>query len=337
MKLTKVALEYLRALDFKLHRARLSAKRDGFSHSREEQILARYIAELLPPDHDRTAVDIGAGDGMRWSNTYALFASGWKGVGIEFDPHKFVTLARAYKYYPEVCATRNRATPKNIVPLLRSYGIEQNFSVLSLDIDGNDYWVLRAILSEFRPQLIVTEINEKIPPPIRFVVKYDPDFQLRHHFFGYSIAMLADLCEEFGYGILELEYNNAFLAPKELTGQRALDAETAYARGYRDRPDRKEKFKLNFDMEAALSLSPEDAIEFLRHFYAEFAGQFYLGLDKASIMSALNRENAKLVTNDELTSGECLTSRCAGTDCRATSARASKTSVWADALLIHAA
>src|ERR1700730_8587903 len=275
MKFTKAAQKYFRGLDFKLHRARLSMRRDGFSNGREDQILGKYIAELLAGNHARTAVDIGAGDGMRWSNTYALFLNGWRGLGIEFDTRKFVKLARAYKYFRDVYACRNRATPENIVPLLESYELKKDFSVLSLDIDGNDYWVLRAILSEFRPQLVVTEINEKIPPPIRFVVKYNPDFQLRHHFFGYSIAMLADLCEEFGYIILELEYNNAFLAPKELAGERALDAETAYARGYLNRPDRKEKFKLNFDMETVHSLSPEKAIEFLRGFYAKFEGQFY--------------------------------------------------------------
>ena len=295
MKFSKVAQQYFHALDFELQRARLSLKRGGFSNSREEQILARYIAELLPPNHNRTAVDIGAGDGTRWSNTYALFANGWTGIGIEFDPRKFAKLARACKYYPEVYAARNRATPTNIVSLLESYEIEKDFTVLSLDIDGNDYWVLRAILSKFRPRLIVTEINEKIPPPIRFVVKYDPDFQLRHHFFGYSIAVLADLCEQFGYSILELEYNNAFLAPKELAGTRALDARTAYARGYLDRPDRREKFKLNFDMEAVHSLNPEEAIEFLREFYAKYEGLFYLGPDRASIAGqlSLSEENAK--------------------------------------------
>ena len=72
-----------------------------------------------------------------------------RGLGIEFDSRKFVKLAQAYKYFPDVYACRNRATPDNIVPLLDSYEIEKNFSVLSLDIDGNDYWVLRAILSEF--------------------------------------------------------------------------------------------------------------------------------------------------------------------------------------------
>ena len=101
--------------------------------------------------------------------------------------------------------------------------------MLCLDIDGNDYWILDAILSDFRPALIVTEINEKIPPPIRFAVKYDPDFSLRHHFYGYSIATLSDLCARHGYGILQLEYNNAFIAPLEIGQDRFIDAETAYA------------------------------------------------------------------------------------------------------------
>src|ERR1700682_3204417 len=182
MKFTKAGQQYYREFDSRIHRAKLSLKRDGFSNGREEQILARYIAEFLPTGHNRTAVDIGAGDGMRWSNTYALFLNGWKGVGIEFDGRKFVKLARAYKYFPDVYASRNRATPNNIVPLLQSYETPADFAVLSLDLDGNVYGVWRGILSVFRPQLIVTEINEKIPPPIRFVVKYDPDFQLRHHF-----------------------------------------------------------------------------------------------------------------------------------------------------------
>jgi hypothetical protein len=292
MKFTKAAKQHFRELDFKLHRARLSLRRDGFSNEDEDQILAKYVAELLPRDHDHTAVDIGAGDGIRWSNTYALFLNGWQGLGIEFDSRKFVNLAQAYKFFPNVYACRNRATPDNIVTLLNSYEIKKNFSILSLDIDGNDYWVLRAILSEFRPQLIVTEINEKIPPPIRFVVKYNPDFQLRHHFFGYSIAMLADLCEEFGYVILELEYNNAFLAPKELAGDRALEAKTAYASGYLDRPDRKQKFSLNFDMETIYSLNDEGALQFLRKFYSKFPGEFYLEPDRDAMAKTLAADAA---------------------------------------------
>jgi hypothetical protein len=99
--------------------------------------------------------------------------------------------------------------------------------------------------------------------------------------------MLDDLCEEFGYVILELEYNNAFLAPRELARGRGVDATTAYARGYLDRPDRKEKFSLNFDMEAVYSLSDEESFEFLKNFYAKFPGEFHLELSRESMAESL--------------------------------------------------
>jgi hypothetical protein len=259
--------------------SRLLKKKGGFSRFEEDQILAQYISKLLPPGHRGTAVDIGAGDGLRWSNTYALFSSGWKGVGFESESRKFSKLARAYRHFPDVFACGDRITPDTAARLLKSYAVEKDFDVLSLDIDGNDYWVLKAILAEFRPRLIVTEINEKIPPPIRFVAKYDPDFQLRHHFYGFSIMSLADLCRRNDYAILELEFNNAFLAPKELPGVSPLDPETAYHRGYLDRVDRKEKFALNFDLEAVQLMEPEEAVKFLNDFYAQERDKYFLSLD----------------------------------------------------------
>jgi hypothetical protein len=277
MNLTKAAQRYGSILELGLQKFQFSL-RGRFSHANEQQILSKYVEELLPKNHPRTVVDIGAGNGVRWSNSYALLLEGWRVLGIEADPQKFSLLTRVYRNSPKAHAVHCRAEPENTVSLFRSLEIEENFSVLSLDIDGNDYWVLDAILSSFRPGLIVTEINEKIPPPIRYVVKYDPDFILRHHFYGYSIASLADLCARHGYGILELEYNNAFLAPAELGVGRFISAETAYDHGYRNRPDRQQRFKLNFDMEELLSMNPEDGMAFLRQFYFKETGNYYLGL-----------------------------------------------------------
>lgn len=289
MNLTKAAQRYVANLEQGLQRVKYSIRKQGFSHSNEERILRKYITELLPQGRSQSFVDIGAGNGVRWSNTHALLLDGWKGTGIEADDQKFAQLMRTYKYLPRAYACHCRADPDNIVPLLKALGEEKEFSVLSLDIDGNDYWVLRAILSAFRPALIVTEINEKIPPPLRFVIKYDSDFQLRHHFFGYSISLLEDLCRQSDYGILELEYNNAFLAPRELPGTLFIDAESAYARGYRDRPDRKRRFAANLDMEVLHSLSPTRGMEFLRGFYAKEQGKYYLAEDKDSLARELLR------------------------------------------------
>ncbi len=287
MNLTKAAERYVDTLEHGLQRVKYSLRRQGFSRSGEEEILARYIGQLLPPDHPKTVVDIGAGNGVRWSNTYSLFLNGWKGVGIEADGRKFARLKRAYKNLPQAAACHEAADPENVVPLLKSLGIEKDFSVLSLDIDGNDYWVLKAVLTEFRPALVVTEINEKIPPPLRFLFKFARDSQLRHHFFGYSISVLEDLCEETGYGMLELEYNNAFIAPRESLAARFVDAESAYAQGYVNRPDRKAKFASNLDMEALHSLTPAKGMEFLRDFYAKEHGKYYLAADRDSLARQL--------------------------------------------------
>jgi hypothetical protein len=287
MSIAKAAQGYLKHLEGRLQRARLGAGRASFSNFGEEQILRKYIAELLPEGASRTAVDIGAGDGVRGSNTYALFRAGWRGVGFEGSNRKVCKLAAAYKHYPSVSAANCIVTPANIAALLKAYDIEREFGVLSLDIDSYDYWVLDAVLSEFRPRLVVTEINEKIPPPVRFVVHYDPAFQMTHHFFGYSIASLAELAARHDYAILEVEYNNAFLAPRELPGVRPLDAATAYRRGYLERPDRREKFRANANMEILHTLKPLEVVKFLDRFYAQHHGKYELSAgDEAGDSSA---------------------------------------------------
>jgi hypothetical protein len=291
MSITKAAQQYLKRLEHRLQRARVAAGRDRFSNFGEERILRKYVAQLLPEGASRTAVDIGAGDGVRGSNTYALFREGWRGVGLEGSNRKVCKLAAAYKHYPSVSAANCVVTPSNAVSLLRAYDIEREFGVLSLDIDSYDYWVLDAVLSEFRPRVVVTEINEKIPPPVKFVVKYDPAFQMTHHFFGYSIASLAELAARHDYAILEVEYNNAFLAPRELPGVRPLDAATAYRRGYLERPDRREKFRANANMEILHTLSPAEVVEFLDRFYAQHRGKYELSAGDAAADSAAGRQS----------------------------------------------
>ena len=131
-------------------------------------------------------------------------------------------------------------------------------------------------LERFRPRLIVSEYNEKIPPPLKFVINYDPAFSLRHHFFGYSISKLADLLAKHDYVLLEVEYNNVFIAPRETPGAVGVDLSEAYKAGYLSRPDRLTKFAGNVDMEELLSLTEPDARKFVNKFYAPFSGQYTL-------------------------------------------------------------
>jgi len=282
MSLKQTAEQYLERLGSRLQEAKSRLRPGGFSNFDEERIIERFVSELLPPGEGaRTAVDLGAGDGIKGSNTYALFRAGWRGLGVEADPRRARRLAHAYRGLGGVTASHSRVTPGNVVGLLESHGVARGFDLLSLDIDSYDYWVLDPLLAHFRPHLVVTEINEKIPPPIRFVVRFDPDFRLQHHFFGYSIASLEDLCARRDYALIALEYNNAFLAPRELEGVRPLDFTEAYRRGYLERSDRRERFHRNLDMEALHTLSPAEGVEFIRRFFSRHEGKYDLGLAPA--------------------------------------------------------
>ena len=287
--MAKKAQRYLNRLGLHLERARQRLRRSGFSNFDEERMLAELVARLCTEESARVAVDVGAGDGIRGSNTYALFLQGWRGVGFEGDERRARRLARAYRNLEGVEACRALVTPANVVELLREHSMPTDFGVLSLDIDSYDYWVLDAVLRSFRPRVVVTEINEKIPPPVRFRVGYDPDFRLQHHFFGYSIASLEELCGRHDYALLALEYNNAFVAPRELAGGfEALDAETAYRRGYLERPDRRERFPRNQDMEALHSLTPQDSIAFIKNFFARHEGKYELSLAETPASAAVS-------------------------------------------------
>ncbi|HZI19880.1 MAG TPA: hypothetical protein VEY09_14945 [Pyrinomonadaceae bacterium] len=277
--MTDTALRYLSGLGVRLHQAALLRFRRGaFSNFDEEAIIARFVAEHFPPGHAHTAVDLGAGDGIKSSNTYALFRQGWRGLGVEGDEGRAFRLAQAYRHFPGAAAVHARVTPDNVAGLLRAHAVENDFGLLSLDIDSYDYWVLDAVLAEFRPRLVVSEINEKIPPPVKFVLRFDPDFRMSHHFYGYSIQSLEDLCARRGYSIVGLEYNNVFLAPAETPGIEPLTPAEAYRRGYLERPDRRRRFPQNEDMEALHGMSPAEALAFLESFYSRHRGKFELSL-----------------------------------------------------------
>ena len=125
--------------------------------------------------------------------------------------------------------------------------------------------------------MICAEINEKIPPPLKFTVLYDPRYSWHSdHFYGQSIAQLYCLCEKYNYDLVELHYNNAFLIPKELNVHRALSPEAAYEAGYRSKTDRLKKFPYNANFEKILEMNPENAKKFVNEFFKEYSGQYEL-------------------------------------------------------------
>lgn len=265
----------LNAIGLEVRRFRPSSSGDSprYSNFGEQEVAAKFLSQLSP--HHRFCVDIGAADGATSSNSYALFQSGWSGLAVETDSDRFAKLAYRHAELPSVQLLRTKATPENILSILRAAGTPREFGFLSLDIDSYDYFVLEQILTEFCPSLICAEINEKIPPPVKFSVKWDPNHAWSHdHFYGQSISMLEGLAIKNDYSLVGLEYNNAFLIPSSLSTVPAVSAKEAYRTGYFERADRRTRLPWNKDMEVVLGLSPEGARDFVEEHFSAYRGKF---------------------------------------------------------------
>lgn len=243
--------------------------------SGEEVVLQELLRSLEL--HEGWVVDIAACDGVTNSNSLALYASGWGGLAVEGDPASFGRLAQVYRGSPGVQLARLWVSPENVVPILRAHSVPEEFEVLSLDIDGYDHFVLAAMLEEFRPLVICAEINEMIPPPIKFAVRYDPSYQWQGgHFFGQSLSKLAELGGSYGYGIADVHYNNAFLVRADRASRPCLTPDVAYRSGYLDRPDRLTRFPWNADVEEIHALDVAGKIAYIEERFSEQAGKYVL-------------------------------------------------------------
>lgn len=249
----------------------------AYKHATHRQYLQDLFESLGLKEG--VCVDIGAHDGLNHSNSLALFQQGWKGLSIECDPNRFARLAHVYRMFPKVQLNRNKITPQNVCAVLAGNLIPQDFDFLSLDIDSYDYYVLEALLQKYRPTVICTEINEVIPPPLKFAVHYDPQFALDFstRFYGQSLSMLAELAERHNYKILNMHRMDVFLIDGHYADGNE-DLETLYRKGFLDLPTPTYYQNYPFDVEALQKASPEEGLKLIQEGFAAYAGKFTLSL-----------------------------------------------------------
>jgi hypothetical protein len=153
---------------------------------------------------NRFLIDIGAGDGVTNSNTCALRDEGWSGLLLDAmdGGHEGIVIARV--------------TAQNVNMILDAHDVPAEFDLLSIDIDGIDYWVWHAFRR--RPRVVVMEFNGTFAENERRTVPYDPDF--RHDgsdYYGTSLAALEGLSRAKGYTLVhQLHALNAFFVRTDL-------------------------------------------------------------------------------------------------------------------------
>jgi len=149
-------------------------------------------------------VDIGAGDGIKLSNTRVFLERGWHGA--RFD------VGYAADVYQE------RITAENVCDILAKYNVPVELDLLSLDIDGIDWYVLRALLRVYSPRVFVCEVNPTIPAEPCVTVVYDPAFAFgENNYFGGSLGAFSQLARAHDYMLIYVhEAINAFFLRRDV-------------------------------------------------------------------------------------------------------------------------
>jgi len=154
-------------------------------------------------------VEIGAGRGIECNGANLAIHQGWHGLFIDGDRRKAAWGAGFYSRHPDtrlfppvfVSARVNR---ENVNALIRQAGFQGEIDLLSLDIDGMEYWIWEA-LDAVNPRAIVVEVNAKFGMR-SLTVPYDADWvydaKAHPHYNGASLPAMTKLAARKGYRLV---------------------------------------------------------------------------------------------------------------------------------------
>jgi len=176
-----------------------------YSQNGEEKI----IIDLLDQDISKGGfvVELGAQDGYHLSNSRYLIEQGWNHILIDADN----------KGNQEV--KEHKITKENINELMAKYNCPKEFDFLSIDLDGNDYWILDEILKQYRPKLVVAEYNASFAVRESKTIKYDPEFIWQGDtYFGFTLEAGKKLAKKNGYKpVMQNSNMNIWLLREDLS------------------------------------------------------------------------------------------------------------------------
>lgn len=178
------------------------ASADLFTYHGEDGIIQNLLQHLggVPGYF----VDIGSGDCIKSNCSTLAVHEGWKGVFFDADKSNLAIGRRFYKtisLQKGLQFSQAFVSPQNVNGLLAQAGAPPEIGLLSIDIDGNDYWIWEAL--QARAQIVVIEAKVEFGEK-EIVVPYSPQ-NLRAvdiAYNGASVEALRRLGERKGYTLV---------------------------------------------------------------------------------------------------------------------------------------
>jgi hypothetical protein len=209
-----------------------------FSQWGEDGIIQALVREVPVPH--RVFVEFGVENYTEANTRFLLLNCGWRGLVMDGDRAQVEQILASREHWMfDLRVAHAFVTRGNINALLREHDVTGDIGLLSIDIDGNDYWIWEAI-EGVTPAIVVAEYNYRFGPTAAVTIPYRDDFsRFEAHpswiYYGASLAALCLLAERKGYDFVGCGRAgvNAFFVRKDLrpASVPALTAEEGFVRG----------------------------------------------------------------------------------------------------------
>ncbi|MDA9519248.1 NADH dehydrogenase [Bradyrhizobium sp. CCBAU 11434] len=224
-----------------------------FSQFGEDGIIQYLIRQARIPAHCRSFIEFGVESYDEANTRFLLVNNNWRGLIIDGDLSNVRRVRSSSIYWRHnLVAVDAFVDVDNINGIFSENGFVGEIGLLSVDIDGNDYWVWDKI-EVVNPMIVVAEYNSVFGPRHAVTVPYNKTFvRSRAHssnlYWGASLGALVQLGERKGYAFVGSNSagNNAFFVRRDcLNGQRVLTAAEGYVES-QFRESRDEAGRLTF-------------------------------------------------------------------------------------------
>jgi len=228
----------------------------AFSQWGEDGIIQYLIHKV--PIADDSFVEFGVENYTEANTRFLLINNDWRGLVLDGSEHNI-----DYIQKDDICWRHDLTarclfiTRDNINDILIASGFIDDIGLLSIDIDGNDYWVWDAI-DVITPRIVICEYNSLFGAEHAVTIPYDDKFDwseahYSHLYFGASLAALCRLAGQKGYDFIGCNSAgvNAFFVRSDLQhGLPALSAAEGFVQS---------KFRQSRDESGNLSFLTRDA------------------------------------------------------------------------------
>jgi hypothetical protein len=209
-----------------------------FSQFGEDGIIQYLIQVAKITPEEMTFIEFGVENYLESNTRFLLVNNNWRGLVLDGSEQNINTIKKQDFYWRnDLTALHAWIDRDNINLLLENAGFSGEIGLLSVDIDGNDYWVWQAI-NVVNPVIVVVEWNSVFGSEAAISIPYDPEFfrsnaHYSNLYYGASISAFEYLGKQKGYSLIGSNSagNNLFFIRNDRVGSlKPLTAREAYVK-----------------------------------------------------------------------------------------------------------